>query len=816
MFWMAFFVGLAFTIVGELIRPKASVPNAKASGIDDFDMPTADATRVLSVVAGKVLVSGANVTWYGDLRTRALTKKVKTGMFSSKRQTYAYQYRLGIQHTLCFGGDGEVTLHKVLFDDMTARHTRTTAGDGSTVLTFNDMNLYGGNEEGGGVQGVLRFYPGNDSQLANAYMAGVFGEPMLAYRGVSHAVFEAFYIGTSTYPKSVSFEISRYPNQLGVPDGKHVIGEDCNAACFIFEVLTNQRWGVGKPANTIDLAAFRKVAETLHAEGLGVSMIYNGSSTASDLIADVLRHVDGVLFSDPRTGLVTLRLVRDDYVAADLPVIDADVVVGAPTFSRPSWSETKGAVSVSYTNRAAKYTVTPFVMQDPANIAQRAGELDTEDADFTAFTSEQAAAWAGNRLLRTLAYPLASFNASTNRKLWKLLPGDAVKVNWPELGLAGVVFRVTGLRYGPVTENTIGLTLVEDAFSVGVAAYAPPRGSDWVNPARPPSPLARQVMFEAPFFLTQSDDAYLLAMGTRAGAMDEGAEVIYGPSTASLTSSSRSADFSASGQLLSALSAAGTAPTLAGVLDASDVVSTPSPGQIAAGDTLLVIASATSHEVVAYSSFAPASGLLGGLKRGLFDTVPQDHPAGAQVWFLDSGFMGVNDQGLATLPATWYAKILPYSALGAVAEADAALLQATANRRSQRPLPPGKIRAAGSPPGGALTSPFVLTWAHRNRLDAALVEQSADSRTVEPGVTYTIRLKSGNTLLLEQSGISSTASAATIRSSLTGDLTVEIFAVRDGLASWQVQSFTAAHTGTGTGHQVTADEATYVLDGGGA
>lgn len=814
MFWMAFFVGLAFTIVGELIRPKASVPNAKASGIDDFDMPTADATRVLSVIAGKVLVNGANVTWYGDLRTTPLTKKVKTGMFSSKRQTYAHQYRIGIQHTLCFGGDGEVTLHNVLFDDMTARHTRVVAGDGSTVLTFNDMNLYGGDEEGGGVQGVLRFYPGNDTQEANAYLGAKLGEPMLAYRGVAHAIFEQFYIGTSTFPKAASFEVSRYPNQLGVPDGKHIIGEDCNAACFIFEVLVNQRWGVGKPANTIDRPSFLRVAETLHEEALGMSVIYNGSSTASDLIADLLRHVDGVLFSDPRTGLVTLRLVRDDYVIADLPVIDADVVVGAPSFSRPSWSETKGGVSVSYTNRAAKYTVTPFTMQDPANIAQRAGELDTEDADFTAFTSEWAAAWAGNRLLRTLAYPLASFNVQVNRKLWRTLPGDAVVVNWPELGMTGVVFRVTGVRYGSVTENTIGLTLVEDAFSVGTAAYAPPRGSDWVNPAQPPSPLARQALFEAPFFLTQSDDAFLMALATRAGQQDEGAEVVYGTSAGALISSARSSDFSASGLLLGALSADTTSATAAGLLDAETVETAPTAGQVAAGDTLLAVVSATTHEVVAYTGLDPSTGLLTGMKRGLFDTVPQVHPAGAQVWFLDTGFMGVNDQGLTTLPSTWYAKILPTSALGSVAEADAVLLQATANRRSQRPLPPGKIRAAGSAPGSSLASPFGLTWAHRSRTDATLVEQSADSRPVEPGVSYTIRLKAGDAVLLEQAGISNTAAAATIRSSFTGNLTVEIFAVRDGLSSWQVQSFTAAHTGSGSGHQITADEADYVMDGG--
>lgn len=814
MFWMAFFVGLAFTVVGELIRPKPSVPNAKASGIDDFDMPTADANRIVPVFAGKVLVNGANVSWYGGLKTKALTRKVKTGLTSSKRQTYAHQYRIGIQHILGFGGGEGVTLHNVYFDEMMARHTRSVAPDGSVALLFNDMGLYGGNEEGGGIQGVLRFYPGNDTQAASAYMAGVLGEPMLAYRGVCHAVFEDFYIGTSTFPKAVSFEVSRYPNALGVPDGKHVIGEDCNPAAFIFEVLTNQRWGVGKPANTVDLAAFRHVAEQLHTEGLGVSVIYNGSSSASDLIADILRHVDGVLFSDPTTGLATIKLIRDDYVTADLPVIDATVVVGAPTFSRPSWSETKGAVSVTYVNRAARYVATPFILQDPANIAQRGGEIATEDADFSGFTTVGAAAWAGNRILRTLAYPLANFSVQVTRKLHLVELGDAVVVNWPELGLNRVVFRVTGVRKGSITENTLTLNLVEDAFSVSTQAYAPPKGSDWVNPAQPPVPAVRQGLVEAPYFLTQSNDAFLMALASRGGPLDLGADVRWGSSAANLTGGSQSSDFSASGVLLGALSASGTSATVSGLVDGVDILSAPTAGEVAAGDSLLLVRSSAGEEIMAYTAMDTGTGVASGLKRGLFDTVPQSHPAGAQVWFLGTGFMPVNDQGITAFPSTWYAKVLPYSALGSVPEADATLMQVVADRRSLRPLPPGKLRIGGAVPGPAVTSPFVLSWAHRSRLDATLVEQSADSRTVEAGVTYTIRVKNGASVLVEQAGISNTASAATIRSSFTGDLTVEIFAVRGGLASWQVQSFTVPHTGAGSGHQVTADEAEYVMDGG--
>ena len=80
MFWMSFFVALAISVVGELIRPKQSPPNAEASALDDFDMPTAESGRILTVFCGKVKITGANVTYYGGLSTKALTKKVKTGL----------------------------------------------------------------------------------------------------------------------------------------------------------------------------------------------------------------------------------------------------------------------------------------------------------------------------------------------------------------------------------------------------------------------------------------------------------------------------------------------------------------------------------------------------------------------------------------------------------------------------------------------------------------------------------------------------------------------------------------------------------------
>lgn len=818
-FWISFVVAMAISVVGELIRPKQRVPNAKASAIDDFDMPTAESGRTITIWCGRVLLNGGNVTYYGNLSTRALTKKVKTGMFSSKRQTYAYQYRLSIQHVLGFGRD-DVQLHKVLFDDLEGRHTVNAQADGSTVWTFNDEGLFGGNEDGGGVQGTMRFYPGNYTQVANAHMAGLLGEPVPGYHGVCYAMFESFYVGTSKYIKSVAFEVSSYPNQLGVASGKHKIGEDANPVCFIFEVMTSKVWGVGKSASAFDLTNWREVAGVIADEGLGVSLVRNSAASGEDVVADVLRHIDGVIFSDPQTGLVRIKLARNDYVEADLPVYGERDFVSDPSFSRPSWSETRNTLLVTYTDRSNQYEPATVVFQDQANIMQRDNEVSSESVDFSGFTSNVAAVDAGMRALKTYSYPLAKLSGRLRRNAWRTRPGDVIVIDWPNLGIDKIVFRVVNVSYGDIQQNSIFIDVTEDIFAVGRKAYAPPPASEWVNPAQPPTPLARQNMIEAPYFLIASDSSYMIGFASASGSLDLGFTIQTGSSVATLADSNSSTDFTASALLAAPLARWDASGTFGGLIQDGDFNSAPTAADVAVGETLMWVKTASSEEWMSFTGIDLVSGTLTGLQRGLFDTVPQAHGAGAQVWFPPSGYAVLNDLPIGAFPSTLYARLLPYSALGSVTASAATAMNATANRRAQRPLPPGRIRIDGVRPdliAGTVTSPFVLSWAHRSRLTEAAVSQDAPSVDPEDGSTYTIRIKNGATVLLERALIDNSATQATITSTFEGSLTVEILSSMNGLSSYQVQSYTVTHAkGTATAHTITPDEASYILDGGGA
>ena len=817
-FFVAFLVGLAFTVVGELLRPKQKVPNAKASALDEFEVPTAEEGRSIPVFCGKVLITGSNVTWYGDLRTVALKQKVKTGLWSSERQTYAHKYYLGLQHALGFG-DASVTIHRVLWGDYPNEpsHSRAVQADGSTLFTYNDENFFGGNKEEGGLVGTMRFYPGNSTQEPNAYMTGVLGEQFPGYRGLTHAIVEGMYLGTQKYIKPPSFEVSRYPNQLGLTSSRHIIDDDCNPVCFMFELLTNQVWGVGKTSADIDIAQWRTVANTVFDEGFGMSMLYNGSASAESILGDILRHVDGVIFPDPSTGLLTIRLARKDYVKDDLPVYTGADFMEGIKFSRPSWSETTNTILVTYTNRERDYEQGVYPLQDLANIMQRGGELAVDELDFSGFTTLPPVQAATARALRTMSYPLAKASGVVGRKAWRVLPADVIRVQWPELGVDDVVFRVTNINRAGIRENRIGLELVEDIFSLTDAAYGPPASSDWVNPVSASAALARQQLVEAPYFLQGSDGSNILTLGSRSGGLDLGYQVRIGDTAGALVQASTSEDFSASGLTSATVTAAATSFTVTGMLAVEETNQAPTDSNQISGDTLVLLKSSTTEELVAYRNVSGST--YSNVWRGLLDTVPQEHPAGTQAWFLTSGFHIGNQQPYTTgFPKTQYAKLLPYNVLGALPEADAVGMSLSLVDRAARPYPPGKIRVNGSAaPGGTVSNSFTFSWAHRNRTtQETMVTQDADSVTPEVGTTYTIRAYNASMgLIVEKTGISPTANAAAINLNYTGNVTVEITAVRNGLSSYQTQRIAFAYTGTGTS-SITADEAAYVLDGGGA
>lgn len=821
-FIASFIIALAFAVVGELLRPKQTPPNAKASSLDDFDIPTAEEGRSIPAFAGRVKFTGPNVTWYGDLEVSPIKKKVKTGWFSSATQILNWKYMLGMQLAICHGRN-DIYCHNIFFGEDVPRHSRTDEGNGVTRFDFNDEEFYGGKESEGGVTGTVRFYSGTNNQPANSYFGSQIGEEPPAYHGLCHAILEHVYLGTSHYIKTMSIEVSSYPNQLGLIDDKHRIVDDSNPACMIYEVMTNVVWGVGMSPSDIDITAFRAVGSTLSDEGYGMSMIYNGGTTARNLIEEILRHVDGVMFSDPQTGLVTLRLARADYNPDLIPHYDEnDFGPEGIKFSRPSWSETKNHVKGTYIDREHDYSEAVVAQQDLANIIQRGGEVAYEQQDFTGFSRFEPASKAVARTLKTLSYPLAKVSGSLPRRAWKTKPGDVFKLTWGNLGIGGAVFRVIRVDYGTLATNRLEIEAVEDIFAISNVAFAEPPPSGWQNPVGDMQPLVRQRVTEAPAFGAPGPERYLLTMGSKSDRIAFGYEV-WADDTGGTNYVNRSFvdTFTPSATLVSPYLASRDEVDEIGFTVHSfihrDLVEQGEGDNRGNGLNFVII----GNEWMAWRDYednGDGTFTFKGVWGGVLDTVMQDHSTGEIVWFVSEGSGLLNSAGY-TSDKELNVKYLPRT-MGKILDIDdATAMNIETDSRASRPLVPGKIRLDGVRPAeitSTVAGTFNLTWAHRNRFYTSVVPQSEDSITPEDGTVYNVRAfrEDTNVLLAEGQGNLTTA---VVELAYTGDVRIEIESELEGVESYMMQSFVIDYDGTGIAVSlVTVDSAEYVLDGGGA
>ena len=183
--------------------------------------------------------------------------------------------------------------------------------------------------------------------------------------------------------------------------------------------------------------------------------------------------------------------------------------------------------------------------------------------------------------------------------------------------------------------------------------------------------------------------------------------------------------------------------------------------------------------------------------RGVLDTVPMKHAAGARINFVEgSQFFNTTQYLSGEIVQT---KVLPATRLGMLPEASTSAISYPFAHRQVRPYAPGRARVNGFDYSVAsITGAVTVTWAHRNRLmqTVYLVTQGESSIGPEPGTTYTVRIYGeAGTLKHTETGITGTGWTYPISTEITESglnrpnekLTVKIEAVRDGYTSWQSQ-----------------------------
>ncbi|QXP89153.1 phage tail protein [Methylococcus capsulatus] len=716
----------------------------------------------------------------------------------SQEYTVGYWYGLGAHLALCHGPLDAIT--EIRVGERVAWSGNVT---GNTTITIDNPNLFGGEEREGGVQGPVDILMGGPTQGRNAYLQERLGTDIPAFRGVVSLILRRVWVAAmNPYIKPWSVRAKRVPRQWYA--AKAEISGDANPAHIVRECLTNGEWGMGYPTSDIDDASFTAAADALHAEGFGLSLLWNKEETIEDFILSVLRHVDGLLYVHPRTGLFTLKLARADYTLSSLPIFDPGNILRIEEFTRPSWGEITNQVTVVYrdgtTDKDGSVTV-----QDIAAVQLNGGVVATT-VNYPGISRAELANRVAMRELKQLVSPLAKCTFVANRQASGLNIGDVVKLSWPPYGIDQMVMRVARIAYGELANGAVRVECVQDIFGLPQSVYSAPPPSGWTEPTSLPAPCPHQTLFEVPYWSVVKDftgesqsllgdiddlDGLVAACGSRpssdafgfkalarvSGSFTDKGFGIFTP-TALLTATLPQSAVQLSVGLTSGI---GLEEATAGGLTVID------------GEWLKVVSLDLATQTVT-------------LERGMLDTVPASHPAGSRIWFVDGFRHYLTPEYVAG--ETVRVKLLTRTARGTLPEAAATEMSLPLNKRFIRPYCPGNAQINGKRYPTVVAGEINVSWATRNRQSqtAYLVLQTEGAITPEAGQTTTVRFYNENgSLRRTVSGITGNGTTWPLAQELADSglgrvnahVKVEIEASRDGHVSWQRHVIEFDRTGYG-------------------
>lgn len=563
---------------------------------------------------------------------------------------------------------------------------------------------------------------------------------------------------------------------------------DMNPAHIIRECLTDTNWGLGYTSADIDDTAFTTAADTLFGEEFGMSLLWSQQSPIEDFIRDVLRHIDGVLYVDPRTGKFTLKLIRDDYVAASLPILDESNIISIRDYKKPAIGELTNYVTVKYWDRSTSED-SAISVQDIA-LAQQQGSVVSADVPMPGITGGALASRVASRELAALSNPLITCTIIANREAASLNIGDAFKLTWPKFGLTETIMRVTNAQFGTLQDGSVKLECVQDVFGLPQSVFSEPTDSNFVTPTNAPANSPFRLVQEANYWTLIQDqgedftfdplDGYLLTAATTPSA-DALNYRIWTDESGSYVEK-EPADFCPTATITHDFPRVvnGVIQTVVGIagLDADDVADIDIGSIAQIGNEFL--------EVVSVSTTSLTVG------RAVVDTPVEDHVTGDRIFFWGNSFYGFS----ATLYQdndTIGVKITPATAQGQLDVADATEQTLTFDQRAYRAWLPGNLAIGGSyfPSSVEGVETVDSSWAHRDRTlqTAGLNDFTEASIGPEVGTTYTTTLTRVNTSaqLDQNTGLTGTTDSLD-PAGYDGLVRFEIVSVRDALDSYHTHS----------------------------
>lgn len=551
---------------------------------------------------------------------------------------------------------------------------------------------------------------------------------------------------------------------------------DINPAHILRECLTNKEWGYGYDEDDLDDASFTAAADDLYDEFFGLSYFWDDDSTLDTVIGKVLDHIDGVLYVDRQTLKWTLGLVRNDYDPDILIELRDGVEVNSiSNYKKPQFLDLVNNVTVNYydTTNAGNGAVS---LANAALFLQQAKRIATT-IDYNMCCRADLAARLAQRELDIRSNPLSSCDVLASSAAKSLRRGSVFKLTASRFNYNQTIMRVLEISYGDGRTKAIKISCVEDRFAMPADSTIIVQPPDVETPPQP-EPLDNRMIIEEPYamlvkrlgqsvvdneLLSTPDAGYFGASAAR----NNGALMafVYVDTGSGYEEVAR-LDFCPFGELAADVDYLDDAITIGGIIDGEEIA-----------DAVLF---QIDDEIMSYTP--PFGTALGGVKRGLFDTIPAKHLAGAKVFFFEYWLDGATTQYADGESIN--VKLLPTTPQGQLELGDAPTDVFEFGGRAARPYPPGHVQINGESYPEAASGEITVTWAHRDRKQQSdqLIDNSEGDIGPEPGTTYNVYWYVNNVLEHTDSGVTGTSVAYSPLSG--GSVRIEIESERDSLASY--------------------------------
>jgi hypothetical protein len=584
---------------------------------------------------------------------------------------------------------------------------------------------------------------------------------------------------------------------------------DINPVHILREILLSPDSGgtgiAGEAGSTWTAAA-----DTIFTEGFGLSIAWRGSTDRVDFKKEIERHIDARSYIDRRTGLWEIKLIRDDYNVATLPIFDQSNVASWDNINFPQPGSLLNQLVVTWSD-PEKDETTSLTISNPARIRMAGSQVFQEKVDYPGIQRADLAGRVAMRDLSARSAPLITGEFTAKNFPTNLNIGSAIIINNPRLGILSKVVRITEIDDGNIRDSSVVVKFIEDKFSIANQSLLDIEIIE--KETITPRPVTPRLVEEAPLYLlTQQlgpeNVSLVLAEDEEAGF----AFMAGGKPTQTSFDALIFRDLGSGYEEIQNLNFSPAARTI-GVMttraDRTKVVVESRDGEAFAslaagalvwvgGEQMVLVSieegdtsSPSDYWAPTLASTLPLFTLT--LERGAMDTAPARHGAGSGVVFYEGE--GYLEDDIQTDGDIVRIKLRTDSSQGVLSLASTPVDEITFASRALRPYPPGDLKLDGDyqvdPPEPSDT--YALTWEHRDRTEGSLIGHTETGpASPEAGTEYIVRVEAlgeGDTVLaiLTEDNVSddlaySWVPVAAPSGTIYGRFSVT--SVRGGIESW--------------------------------